>query len=253
MNVINKVLNLTQMFYNNCNVFDEGHGFSHIYAVYEHGLNAIVCEKFISNHNAMCILVACILHDIDDNKFFSNSTNAYDIMVKADLDERSIATVLFLISLVPCSKNKNNKSPGFYYNGVYYPPRRWHLIPRWCDRIEAMGLVGYTRAVSYSEHINRPFTSTKYDIKTTLDIEKYATPERFEMYGCTRTSTCSRTSTCTSRDTTISQQTSLLDHYLDKIYHLYVNTENDYLNQKMYVRHMHDRNIIVTLAKTKKV
>ena len=56
---------------------DISHGIDHIKAVTKHCKYALTFCKNLSEINKRNVMLACILHDIDDRKYFPNNNN-YD-------------------------------------------------------------------------------------------------------------------------------------------------------------------------------
>ena len=195
---------------------DAAHGINHARAVLHHANKALEYES-ISKKNGLNVQLASLLHDADDSKFFKNSTNASNILVQLNIPKHDRIVILHMIDQVSCSKNKNNLPTSI--DGVLQADR-FHLIPRWCDRLEAMGEIGCSRTMVYSEARNRlDFVHDTCLPLTLEDLYKAASIERFNTYKKSK---------------------SFLDHYYDKILHLKVNTNNPYLDKEMAYRHEWD-------------
>ena len=99
-----------------------------------------------------------------------------------------------MISLVSCSSNGHS-----FPDDAKRSP--WILIPRWADRLEAVGEIGIVRCYEYNVHIGTPlFTPNTPRPKTIELIRAAATTERFEAYQ--------------KRGGT---SDSMMDHYYDKL------------------------------------
>src|SRR5204863_4319085 len=85
-----------------------------------------------------CIILAALLHDADDRKFFgdSNYKNARYLLRK--IPEGDVELVVHMIDLVSTSKNGNSTPVA---------SSGWLLIPRYCDRLEAVGKIGIERCL----------------------------------------------------------------------------------------------------------
>lgn len=293
------------------------HGISHIFAVYQHAQNAIRSHDddcnivvaaadgddnydshysssvppsgngtSLSTHGTrMEILVAALLHDVDDYKYFPQSTqndnntyqNARQILAtvttttssagignsvvkdnneivregnSSSLDDiktpsifgrqpplhlqlqkqqeqqddddvfrtASIPNILYMISLVGCSTNGNNVPIEIIQSKSYHL-----LIPRWSDRLEAIGPMGVIRCYQYAieqqqkyqkEHLGggdddgqqRSFLFSEHSPRpqSIEEIWKIATPERFEMYQVSGGKS----------------STDMISHYYDKLLHI---------------------------------
>ena len=119
------------------------------------------------------------------------------------------ADVVRMINLVSCSTNGNQIDedlPRFYY------------IPRWADRLEAMGLVGVRRTIEYNHSVKKPLFLTTTAKATTVEaLEAICTPERFAIYQSGVKSV------------------SAIDHLYDKLMHLKITTDNDYIDRQMEI------------------
>lgn len=162
------------------NNFDEGHGYSHFIAVYNHAKKAITAEdEEFDKETERMILLASLLHDVDDCKFFedpdkTNYANARKLLLTENLSKKEIETIIQMISLVSCSKNGNSKQIGL---------PDWMFIPRWCDRLESSGQIGIERLLSYGKYVNREmFDNTTPRATTIEELNKIATVERFNNY-----------------------------------------------------------------------
>ena len=192
------------------NQIDAGHGIDHALIVLDHAREAMKNENLTSTQME-AIELAALLHDADDSKFFplnQNFENTRSILHQIYLDDDEIDLVLRMISLVSCGKNRNN---------LVEP--RWLLIPRWADRLEAMGKIGIYRAYVYGLHIGNPlFFPNTPRAKTLEELNQISTPARFEQYRGT--------------------SDSVIDHLYDKVLHLvYMGTDNPYFLSIAKERH----------------
>ena len=172
-------------------VVDEGHNLDHAKTVLKHAKMAIKDSCIdLSANEILAIELAALLHDADDSKFFTtiNYSNARNIMAKIGITDATIIDlVIEMISLVSCSKNLNNPPPD---------GKMWKLIPRYADRLEAMGYIGIYRAYLYSVETGRPLWTD------TTPREIINDPNRFTEYFKNKKSD------------------SFIDHFYDKILHL---------------------------------
>lgn len=189
---------------------EQGHSVDHAIAVMNHAKAALRHEENLSEQTKTNVKFAALLHDADDDKFFTNNSNlnAITIMDACNLKypnlQLDIALIIRMISLVSTAKNKNSKvEPGY----------EWMLIPRWADRLEAIGQIGIERTISYAEHIGNPMTTTNtLPVYNDADIERVAPYSRFEKY--------------------YGKSDSVIDHIYDKILHIGLRAEdttNEYL------------------------
>eukprot|EP00039_Didymoeca_costata_P006051 m.87128 g.87128 ORF g.87128 m.87128 type:complete len:262 (-) comp13090_c0_seq2:1520-2305(-) len=200
----------------------ESHGLKHVLAVYNHAMKAVdCCEPPLQQETATEILAAALLHDVDDRKYFpaqckGEYRNARNIMSDALLSKDSQDNVLRLIDLVSCSSNGNSVPDDITESKSYHL-----LIPRWSDRIEAVGKIGVVRCYQYCQEKGDPLCSANSP-RATMEEEvwKYATPERFEEY---------QRSGGASSD--------MISHYYDKLLHVACPptdiVRNRYLEEKL--------------------
>jgi uncharacterized protein len=198
---------------------DEGHNLVHCLIVLGHARKAILSEPSLEedapgrppltlSQKKLAIELAALYHDVSDNKFFPNDhnyENVSNILVELEIDQTITDYVIFMISLVSCSKNGNE---------IVSP--EWLLIPRWSDRLEAMGKIGIKRAYIYTITTNRPLYLGDTPRATNKEeLAAIATADRFSRYkGVSR---------------------SFMDHFYDKILHLHnMPTSNSYfLNEAL--------------------
>ena len=174
---------------------DDTHGYQHALCVLNNSIKTVNSMNYILTlEEKLSVYYASLLHDVDDSKYFSdeNYDNCIQILEDCKVDQDLISKVVFMISLVSCSKNGNNI-------GDY---QLWKLIPRWSDRLEAIGEVGVKRCYDYTKVKGDPL----YNINTPRpqneeEIYKYATPERFQKYI----------------DSGGKNSETMIDHYYDKL------------------------------------
>lgn len=180
---------------------DNGHGMDHIDSVFGHGMKALSCEPFTDYYwYSEPILLACLLHEVDDRKLFKTQDYSNARSILKEVGTVDIDKVIELIDLVSASKNQNKTVE-----------EKWKLIPRDCDRIEAMGLIGVKRAYQYTMKIGGLLYTDKTPRAATLEaVYKIATPERFANYK--------------------GDSESMIDHYYDKLLHIgHIASGNKYL------------------------
>jgi uncharacterized protein len=177
-----KVLQSVHNFYRQHTEIKSSHGIDHILRVYDHAMQAIQCHTPpISSVTSMEIQMAALLHDADDTKYFPQHAayeNAREILCAAHVPEPSCERVVHMISLVSCSKNGNHVPDDIKERKEYSL-----LIPRWADRLEAVGAVGLVRCFQYNQEHGSPLSSpTSPRAQTEAEVWKYATPDRFHAY-----------------------------------------------------------------------
>ena len=200
-----------------------GHGTRHCLRVAEHARLAVDHENCITNDTRAAVIMAALLHEVDDDKYFAteNYQNARDILEEIMhlgqiLESTWGQLVIEMISLVSCSKNGNS---------VVEP--RWKLIPRDCDRLEAIGAEGIRRCWQYSQSIGRPlFLPETARAANVSDLSAIVTKERFSNYATSR-----------ARANTYGSAT-MIDHYYDKLLHY---TPDTMLSNNSYVKEEAER------------
>lgn len=245
-----RVESALEQFYNDNPQIGASHGFAHVMAVHDHAVKAIdshnsnSSSKKMSDMTAMEIRVAAMLHDADDRKFFPskenddpspsnglpyNLPNAIKICQSANIPFESISRILQMITWVGCTENGNSIPPEIKQATTksYY-----HLlIPRWSDRLEAVGRVGVVRCYQYNREVGAPLWKENdlHDSprpKSEEEIWKLATPERFQQYlqGGNK-----------KGDGKSSTSSSMISHYYDKLLHVArpppENVRNAYLEE----------------------
>ena len=94
---------------------------------------------------------------MDDHKYFPLADKAEDVEIRyanaakicrdADLPSNvSLRRILQMISWVSCSENGNNVPLEVSQSGAYHL-----LIPRWADRLEAVGAIVVVRCYRYNQ------------------------------------------------------------------------------------------------------
>jgi uncharacterized protein len=185
----------------------ESHNLQHFLNVLEHARRALTYELLPDNQE-LAVMLASLLHDLDDRKFFphhQNYENARWVLKELntfDVDKELIELVVELISLVSVSKNKNTPCD-----------EDWKLIPRYADRLEAIGNIGIQRCWQYAKTIKLPlFVESTPRVTTHEELKLVATPERFLKYD--------------------GNSLSMIDHYYDKLLHITIDSGNRYLDAK---------------------
>lgn len=178
---------LQQFYRNNNQHIQESHGFTHALAVYQHAQCAVeACSSPLSSSSssAMEIAIAALLHDVDDEKYFPPETsdnrlpNATAILENAFVPNIHWDGIYFMIHQVSCSKNGNRIPDSIETSGDYHL-----LIPRWADRVEAVGSKGALRCYQYTRAQQRPLWSHHSPRpQTEQELWALVTPDRFQAY-----------------------------------------------------------------------
>jgi uncharacterized protein len=209
--ITQRVLDRLEHFYKveHAERIDESHGWKHILAVYQHANRAIDAHRPpLSSPIAMEILVAALLHDVDDSKYFHKTPslrktttmidfdmegfaieldddlgdeypNAIQILKECRVPEIAWENIIFMIDSVSCSTNGNSVPSRIVKTNEYF----W-LIPRWADRIEAVGARGVVRCCQYSRDKGLPLSSVASPRPKNIEelFQYYVTPSRFQAY-----------------------------------------------------------------------
>jgi len=181
------------------------HDIEHMFEVMKHTKEAVK-ELDEPEHIKTSIVLAGLLHDIDDHKFFGTTdySNAREIL--CDFEHADL--VIEMISLVSCSANGDSMvSP------------EWKLIPRYCDRLEAIGSIGLKRVYQYTMTKNRPLHTSNTAVCTTIEqLCDVATEERYKSYD--------------------GNSESMIDHFYDKLLSLKFPIHNQYIKDIAHERKM---------------
>lgn len=213
--IILGAIELVKQFYVEHTEIKSSHGWIHIEAVLQHATKALESlDVAISSQTIMEIQLASLLHDVDDRKYFPNSTgypNASSLLEGAGIqqtkpgDEKGLEIashqrVLDMISWVGCSENGNSIPDTVRKANAYYL-----LIPRWADRLEAVGACGVVRCYQYNQEKKAPLSSSQSPRPSNEEElwSKYATTNKLQDYM--------------DRG---GASTDMISHYYDKLLHV---------------------------------
>ncbi len=186
------------------------HGWEHIQSVFEHTKKALLSLKCaLPSKTQMEIKLAALLHDMDDRKYFPNTSdgeypNAEKILrevgITSTVNAKSYEQILKMISWVSCSVNGNNVPAEVEARDAYHL-----LIPRWADRLCAVGDKGVVRCYQYNQEVGRPLSSEASPRPLSEEElwSKHALPSRLDDY-IRRGGTSS----------------DMISHYYDKLLHI---------------------------------
>lgn len=190
------------------------HGISHAMEVTIHAFKALQCISLPETSSKRIkenVLLAALLHDADDRKFFPSNTDFENarLIIKECCKDDDMDDIITMIDLVSTSKNGNNKPSNF-------DSQPWLLIPRWADRIEAVGWIGIKRCWDYTLTSDRLlFTPYTQRAQNELELKLIATKERFDSYK--------------------GSSASMIDHYYDKLLHI-DEVGNEYIDNQIKYR-----------------
>ena len=185
------------------------HSIEHAKSVLKHAINALESlTESLSENNIKCILYASLLHDADDKKFFPLNTNYENVRNILESEPKEIVdNVIEIIELVSSSIN-GDKIP------KKCKDKEWMLIPRYADRLEAIGMVGLVRTFIFTLKKGRElYLPTTPMPKMISEIWKVASIKRYKNYS--------------------GASASMLDHFYDKLLRLgKFPITNKYLNNE---------------------
>jgi uncharacterized protein len=201
------------------NNVDDIHGMGHTLEVLKHARLAMdetpPFTQKLDPRQRVIIELSCLLHDIDDRKYFQSDNYQNARTVIREIFPELETDVIKCIELVSTSQDNDIEQNGF---GA---APEWMYIPRYANHLDAMGLRGIERAIAYGRIKNIPM-----HLPNTLQLKQHhkliafiEETNRFELYKKTRNSE------------------SVIDHFYDKLLHLYVGTRYRYINIEMRKRH----------------
>jgi len=169
--------------------------------------------------------------------------NALELLREANIPEPSHEPILFMIDAVSCSKNGNSVPSRVDGGGGGSDDgnddndddddddnedvcANYHLlIPRWSDRIEAVGARGVWRCYQYNQEKNRPLCLPGVTPRPQTEDElwSHVVPERFVAYM--------------EASDGNTEDPSMIGHYYDKLLHVACPpreiVRNEYLEEKL--------------------
>jgi len=128
----------------------------------------------LSKEQCLQVQLACLLHDVDDRKFFESKDydNAREMLKGYSKD--FVEPIIQMVSLVSFSSNMNSESESI---------ESWKYIPRDCDRLTAIGQIGIDRCIAFSARKGIPFHTKSTPIcRTPEEYRSLLTPERAQLY-----------------------------------------------------------------------
>ncbi len=187
------------------------HGYGHYIAVLNHAKQAVK-EFKLTKKQKLAVYLAALLHDVDDRKCFPDSKdyeNARMLLQGYNIENTENAEIVDLaikmIKLVSFSTNGNNVGD--------YP--EWMLIPRYADRLEAIGKIGVRRCWEFTRDVGRPLYTVDTPRFTNIDEMITATQPRLANYVAKAGKV---------------GESSFIDHFYDKLIHLGITTGISYIN-----------------------
>ena len=122
----------------------DGHDAAHSLRVYRNALHLADCYP---DCDKRIVLLAALLHDVDDHKLFDteNNANARRFLETQDLSTEEIEQICSIINNVSFSKNRGNS-----------PESIEGKIVQDADRLDALGAIGIARTFAYGGKNGRP-------------------------------------------------------------------------------------------------
>ena len=215
-----QIMTLVKDFYVKNPQIKVSHGITHVLSVHHHAMQAIASQvPPLTDEESMEVEWAALLHDVDDTKYFpehhTEKHNAKSILQEAQMSDKATRSILEMIDWVSASQNGNSVPSSIEMSGEYY-----RLIPRWADRLEAVGVRGVVRCYQYTiEKGQALFSDATPRASSEQEVWELADPQRFVDY---------QTSGGHSQD--------MISHYYDKLLHVArppaTIVQNSYLESK---------------------
>jgi uncharacterized protein len=193
------------------------HGWTHARKVVVNAAHALMEEADPTRDEFEEVIAAALLHDVDDRKFFQTEDyqNARTLLAEAGYAPARIERVVKMISYVSASSSGNNMPEG---------AKKWQLIPRDSDRVEAIGHIGVERCYAYTRAQKRPVALAKTPRVTSAEaLAAVDCPARFRQYV---------------NSVSAARSESMIDHFYDKLLAISELTSgNGHLQQVARERH----------------
>jgi uncharacterized protein len=206
------------------------HGIDHAIAVMNHAENALNHATFkFDERIKRCVLLAALLHDADDRKFFSDNLNYENLrQVLSESPSDEVDLIIRMVSLVSSSKNGDRIPEDAVDN-------EWLLYPRYADRLEAIGLIGVERCYQYALTTKNPlYVATTPCVTTEEEMWQVATIERYNRYN--------------------GVSDSMIDHYYDKLLRTTMfPIRNSYFDKETEIRRKPSIDFVLMFGKKKSI
>ena len=205
------------------------HGIDHAVTVMKNAQKALDCARFsVTEEQRDCVLLAALLHDADDRKFFPNNLDYENVKVVLEDKQELIHLVTKMVDLVSSSKN-GDRIPSEAVDN------EWLLYPRYADRIEALGITGIERCFRYALTVNNPLCVPTTPLpESEEEIWKIATEERYNKYN--------------------GKSDSMVDHYYDKLLRAsFIPIKNEFFEREAYYRRKPLIDFLLYIGKNKRI
>ena len=180
------------------NNVSECHGIKHALEVMKNAEKGLESGNYnLDQTKTDQVLLASLLHDADDGKFFPNNHNNENLRsVLNDKNPEFVELVVKMVNIVSSSKNGDTIPDDII-------GQEWQLIPRYADRLEAIGIIGIERCYTYTMKKKLPlFLPTTPKPKNEDELWSVASIERYNAYN--------------------GNSVSMIDHFYDKLLRLSV-------------------------------
>lgn len=137
-----------------------GHDFDHIKRVYFNAQQILETEP---TADSFIVLMAALLHDIDDRKMGTDGTVTKQFLRTLDLNEGVLRKILKTIDVI--SFSKSGSQPQF--------ETLEQKIVSDADKLDAIGAMGLIRTLSFSHSINREIFNPLIFPEENLSPERY--------------------------------------------------------------------------------
>ena len=150
MNIINKAEKYAKEYMSK---YDDSHNFDHALRVKSLATKIAVSEG-LNNNEIFEIIIASILHDINDHKYSNNNMTQKETLmiffnsIKDELNENTINRIIYLACNISLSKELSKDSKDSKDSNDSNLEKQLNCI-RDADRIESLGALGISRYFTY--------------------------------------------------------------------------------------------------------
>ncbi|MBN2167344.1 MAG: HD domain-containing protein [Marinilabiliaceae bacterium] len=147
---------------------DVGHDFWHVQRVFNNAI--FLCN--IEGGNRFIILMAALLHDVVDEKYFNPHQKEFEIKKYLTSEGLAISQINEILNIIT-NMSFSNEFEGNKQKFVEFK------IVQDADRLDAIGAIGIARAFSYGNHHNRIFFDPSVlpiDVKSKNEYRKSVSP-----------------------------------------------------------------------------
>ncbi len=210
------------------------HGIEHALIVMSHAekaIQAIISVYDLKPDQIKAILLAALLHDADDRKFFPSNDDYQNLRLILAVEKAETAEfvdlIIQMVKLVSASANGDNIPESI-------SDKLWMLIPRYADRLEAIGLIGIQRCYKYNKTIGAElFLETTPRLTDPNEIIELSL-KRFKTYD--------------------GSSQSMMDHFYDKLVAISVfPIRNSYFDEMCEIRRQPIMDFIIYFSKNDRI